>query len=923
MQLKSLKAHDVPSDVLGIWQRRIGDELLPVQARAVEEGVLSGQSLVVLSPTSSGKTFIGEMAATHVGRRNRKALFLVPLKSVAEEKFHDFRARYAPLELSIAISTRDHREFDAAIERGDYRLAIVVYEKLRSLLIASPNLLDEVGVVVVDELQTICDPHRGPGLEVLLTKLRRSGVQLIGLSAVLGNAEPFAEWLGAKLIVNQARPVELRKGVYCRGRFTYREHNTGALGEEQIGSFEARDQREHFVRSIAELARDEPLLAFVPDRPTSCEYAELLARHLAYPPASEAIEELGMAEEGNARTALLATLPRGIAMHNADLTLEERAIVERHFRSGAIRVLVATTTLAMGVNLPVKNVVVTDRWKWGGPGQRPERVDLTPSDFENMGGRAGRLGLADGFGRAILLSSSRFDQEVWMRHLVSGPLDEVAPRLLHRPLNDIVLDLIASRTCDSDRALTTFLLGTFTGRAHWVPEVGRAAFRAMIRSAIAQLLQYRLIGRDAQGRLEISSIGLAAAVRGICAQSAFSMSSWAWEARNTPVTAFETFLNTALVPDAQHTYVRLRTKQQRFHIHDAMELIRRIGAADRPICRWIVDSPGQLTEDDVKSVKRAMILHDWINEKKVETIEKEHFVWAGVIHQLASDFAWLIDGQAAIAELIGWTGERVAVLHALSERLRRGVRTDLLPLSRRPVPGLGRTYLRRLVAAGITTEEGLRAADVEQLTAALRHGGLARKIRAALLAGEAAFELPAPPTHPGEERSVEEARPFPQRPADAPTTCLVAVPAALPPPPAEAPVAPAVAPARRLTFTSYYWNRHCRVELEGKTVRPSVKAFVVLALLALERLNGGEGWVHRLDLGATSDYGWKNIQRLREQLVAVLGPAALRLIENDGHGHYRLSLTADQIELTIDLLAANKAPAVQQLLAQLQRKACA
>ena len=395
----------------------------------------------------------------------------------------------------------------------------------------------------------------------------------------------------------------------------------------------------------------------------------------------------------------------------------------------------------------------------------------------------------------------------------------------------------------------------------------------------------------------------AAAVRGVRAQSAFSMASWACHTRLTPVTAFETLLNTAFVPDAQQTHARLRTTHQSFHIHDAMELIGRLGIADRPLCRSILHGPGLLTEDELKSVKRAMVLHDWIQEKKLDEIEKKHFLWAGTIHQLAADFARLLDAQAAIAELVGWPGERVAVLHALAERLKRGVRTDLPPLSRRAVPGLGRTFLRWLASAGITTEEELRATDVEKLAVALRHSGLARKVCAALAAGDAAYR-PAPAPLCEDVAATEGRRALLQRPADAPTSCIVAVHEALGSPPADAAIAPAPPPAPRLRFTSHYWNRRCRVELDGKAIALSVKVFVVLALLAFERLN----------------YGWKSIQRLRERLAAVLGEAGLRLIENDGHGHYRLALTVEQIELLLAVLAANKAPAVQALVASLKQQ---
>jgi len=174
MQVQSLESHGVPADILAAWRAHVGEELLPVQARAVQEGLFMGRDLIVFAPTSSGKTFVGEMAATRAARADLKVFYLVPLKAVAEEKYREFRERYADIDIRVVISTRDRREYDEDIEAGKFHIAIVVFEKLQSLLVGRPELLQKIGLVVVDELQTIADESRGPELEILLTKIRRA-----------------------------------------------------------------------------------------------------------------------------------------------------------------------------------------------------------------------------------------------------------------------------------------------------------------------------------------------------------------------------------------------------------------------------------------------------------------------------------------------------------------------------------------------------------------------------------------------------------------------------------------------------------------------------------------------------------------------------------------------------------------------------
>jgi helicase len=166
MKIDALEAYNVPQDILAIWRATIGPELLPVQERAIKEfGLLGDKNLVVASPTSSGKTFIGEMAAVKAARQNTKVIYLAPQRALVDEKYRELSERYEKVGLKVVASSRDHREHDEAIQAGDFKIAVIVVEKLQGLLVTRPNLLEEVGLIVVDELQLITDEDRGPTLE--------------------------------------------------------------------------------------------------------------------------------------------------------------------------------------------------------------------------------------------------------------------------------------------------------------------------------------------------------------------------------------------------------------------------------------------------------------------------------------------------------------------------------------------------------------------------------------------------------------------------------------------------------------------------------------------------------------------------------------------------------------------------------------
>src|SRR5437870_9845961 len=187
-----LRAYGISDEIINIWKDSYGECLLPVQEKAiVKHNVLGGKNLIIFAPTSSGKTLVGEIVSVHYAMAKKRALYLVPMKALAEEKYHHFREMYGELGIKTIISTHDRKEYDQDLERKEFHIAVVVFEKLNALLVKNPNLLEGIGLVVTDELQMMGDDTRGAGLELLLTKLLASPFrpQLLGLSAVLGDAE--------------------------------------------------------------------------------------------------------------------------------------------------------------------------------------------------------------------------------------------------------------------------------------------------------------------------------------------------------------------------------------------------------------------------------------------------------------------------------------------------------------------------------------------------------------------------------------------------------------------------------------------------------------------------------------------------------------------------------------------------------------
>ena len=232
MRFDLLEAFELDPNIIAILKEKYGPELLPIQEKAIKERhILSGGNLIIFAFTSAGKTLVGEILSLFYAGKRRRVFYLVPTRALAEEKYEQFCDDYEKAGIRTVISTHDRREFDERIAEGSFHIAVIVYEKLHVLLVNNPKLLAEVGLIVVDELQYISEEDRGATLELLLTKIllspERPLPQLIGLSAVLGKSEKLAEWLNAQMLVQEKRPVELRKGVFFDGKFSYSEFNTG------------------------------------------------------------------------------------------------------------------------------------------------------------------------------------------------------------------------------------------------------------------------------------------------------------------------------------------------------------------------------------------------------------------------------------------------------------------------------------------------------------------------------------------------------------------------------------------------------------------------------------------------------------------------------------------------------------------------
>jgi len=719
MKITELLRYDVPGEILALWQARESGALLPLQELAVKKhGLFDGGNLLIQAPTSSGKTFIGEMAAIQTALRRKKVVYLVPLKALAEEKYRDFHRKYQDYGLKILISTRDHRQFDRDLEDGDFSIAVVVYEKLAQLLVRRPERFKELDLVVADELELLSDPERGAMAELLLTRILLAGCRLIGLSAVIGDAERLAKWMNASLVQHPRRPVELRFGVLHEGVFKYRSYNEYYEGEERLVDFHSDSIWDILAQNVCRFASEgESSLVFVKAKHESRRGAELLAERIAQPAASRAIERLRSIEGTRCRDALLETLATGVAFHNADLSPDERETVEQAFREGEVRVMVSTSTLAVGMNLPARNVFITpEKWRYDQRLDMPWKTPILHMEYENMGGRAGRYGAGHAFGRSILIATSPFEQETLWRRYVEGERERIEPRLAREALDDHVLRLVASRCCRDLQDLLVFLESTLTGKWIWAEECPLEEVEARIRAAVQRCVDGGVLNSAPDGQLEATPLGRAVAAKGITLATAKALEHWITESETRDWSDLDLLFACASTEDGRLFQVMLTMREyEQADYPGRLKTLMRHESLDPeiPINRVRRSNTTPFFED-VRGIKVALFLNDWLEHAGVRQLEDDYNIMSGQLLSAADQVSWLVDAAAAMASALGGRPAFVERLKALSERTQHGVRAELLPLLRL-APELSRQEALELASRGLHELETLAAAPRELL----------------------------------------------------------------------------------------------------------------------------------------------------------------------------------------------------------------
>src|SRR5580704_17872173 len=390
----------------------------------------AGSGVLVAAPTGSGKTVIGEYAVHLALAQGRKCFYTTPIKALSNQKYADLLRRYD--SRTVGLLTGDNSI------NGEAPVVVMTTEVLRNMLYTGSQTLAGLGYVVLDEVHYLADSSRGAVWEEVIIHLPES-VRVVALSATVSNAEEFGDWLdqvrgGTTVIVDELRPVPLWQHVLAGNRlydlFTDDEHarvnpelrraaQRDTWIERKAPARPGRGGRR--PRRFAPAYRPDvisrldasgllPAITFIFSR-AGCDAAVQQCRaaglRLTTPEEAEVIQQTAERRTADIPPEDLAVLGycewldglrRGIAAHHAGMLPAFKEVVEELFAAGLVRAVFATETLALGINMPARTVVIEKLDKWNGE----THANLTAGEYTQLTGRAGRRGI-DVEGHAVVL----------------------------------------------------------------------------------------------------------------------------------------------------------------------------------------------------------------------------------------------------------------------------------------------------------------------------------------------------------------------------------------------------------------------------------------------------------------------------------------------------------------------------------------
>ena len=670
--------------------------LYPPQEEAIKKGLFDGTNLVVAIPTASGKTLLALFASIKkLTETGLKTLYLSPLRALAFEKYMEFKSFLDLLNKKTILLTGDYDVEDTRAQYAD--VIIATNEKIDSAIRHQARWINKIGLIVSDEVHLINDSSRGPTLEVVIAQLRQlCDAQILALSATIRNADQIARWLEAELVSSKWRPVKLKEGVLFDKNIIYGD------GSEVTIPSKFKDGFNNLTDYI--LSKKNQALVFATTRKMAESTAKNLASRTNKTLSKEEKEKLNATSseilntgEQTKQSRGLAQLVRnGVAYHHAGLNSAQRRIIEHNFKQGYIKIISATPTLAAGVNLPARYVIIKSIYRYNVTlGSYPIPV----LEFKQQSGRAGRPQY-DKEGDAIVIAKNEFDATSLYQTYITGEVEDIESRIAAEPaLRKIVLGQISTENTQTIEELHEFFGQTFYGY-----QQDSANLSTILIKVVKFLQEEALIVNDPDYLIP-TNFGKRVSQLYIDPKSAIVIREGLIKG-NIKSKHYLTDLSflqlVCSTPDVR--FLTIRRDEQ-------INLVNFISDHEEEFLANLPETSFDL-ELFMSQLKTSLVLQDWIKEVPEDIMLDRYRIGSGDIYMVVSNAEWLLYASSEISQLLGYK-DMAKQISAVHNRVINGIKQELLNLVQ--IPGIGRMRARALYDKGYKTKEILKETNPNEI----------------------------------------------------------------------------------------------------------------------------------------------------------------------------------------------------------------
>ncbi len=663
----------------------------PMQEKVLEKEPFD-KNVLISAPTASGKTLVAELLALHSVLEKRKmVVYTCPLRALASEHYADFKRKYSKkLGVRVTISTGD---FDSSSKYlQNYDIVFTTYEKLDSLIRHKADWLDRIGLLIVDEIHEM-DSGRGPTLEMAITKMKiiDPQIQLLGLSATIPNAKEIAQWLDAVLVESDYRPIPLLEGVHY-------------------------DEKIHFEKGAEQLKGKTALLALLKDtvgekkkqalvfantrkraQGIAKEYAKTMSSFLSESNKKllekDAEKILDALEQPTEQCRQLSDLVKqGIAFHHAGLMQKQREAIEQAFKENRIKVISATPTLAMGVNLPAHTVIIPSIYRYASYGM--EKIPVR--EYAQMSGRAGRPKY-DTEGRALLLAKTEFELEELFDEYIGGEIEAITSKLGIEPvLRMHLLGLIAGNFVFDLASMEDFFSKTFFAKQYKELE----AIFEKLQKILLELEEMEFI-RSSDKKFAATPLGKRVAELYLDPLSAYSIIKGLKSGSR-----FSDISYLFLLANTSEFYPQFSIQKK-----NEAEVWEKLQASSDSIP---VEVEKEMFFDSslLQKFNSSLVLQEWVNETSEEEMLKQFNIQPGFLFSKTKICDWLCYSAFELAKLLSLE-HHLSAIARMRKRIQHGVKEELVILTE--VRGIGRVRARKLFKSNVRTISDLKKIDIVDL----------------------------------------------------------------------------------------------------------------------------------------------------------------------------------------------------------------